>query len=118
MFESNASRRDFLKKTAYVTPLILTMNVSLAQAQAGSAAPVERIDGFDRIEGFSAGGSHAASVGTGADSSPRVERGSSGWSGEYKGLNRGKHKGWYKDGYKWLEEREAHQARVLDRHDD
>jgi len=32
-----SSRRDFLKKTAYVAPLILTMNVSLAAAQVGSA---------------------------------------------------------------------------------
>jgi hypothetical protein len=108
MFESNESRRDFLKKTAYVAPLILTMNVSLAQAQAGSAAPV------DRIEDFSAGGTEGASVGGSS--------GSSGWSGkyesEYDGNNNGKHKGWYKDGYKWLEEREAHLARVLDRRDD
>jgi hypothetical protein len=90
MFESNESRRDFLKKTAYVAPLILTMNVSLAQAQAGSAAPV------DRISDFSAGGS--------------VSSGSSGWSGEYeseydgngkhkhgKHDDNGKHLGWYKD---------------------
>jgi hypothetical protein len=32
-----SSRRDFLKKTAYVAPLVLTMNVSLAAAQVGSA---------------------------------------------------------------------------------
>jgi hypothetical protein len=36
MFETPSSRRDFMKKTAYVAPLILTLNVSLAQAQAGS----------------------------------------------------------------------------------
>jgi hypothetical protein len=46
MFESHDSRRDFLKKTAYVTPLILTMNVSLAEAQAGSGPPVERAQDF------------------------------------------------------------------------
>ena len=113
MFDSNESRRDFLKKTVYVTPFILTMNVSLAAAQAGSAAP------GDRIEEFSAGGTDGASAG---GSSHPVELGSSGWSGkydvEYDGNNNGKHKGWYKDGYKWLEEREAHLARVLDRHDD
>ena len=83
MFESNESRRDFLKKTAYVAPLILTMNVSLAQAQAGSAAPV------DRIQDFSAGGTEGASVGGSS--------GSSGWSGkydvEYDGNNNGKQHG-------------------------
>jgi hypothetical protein len=36
MLTSGSSRRDFLKKTAYVAPLILTLNVSLAQASAGS----------------------------------------------------------------------------------
>ena len=85
MFESNESRRDFLIKTAYVTPLILTMNVSLAQAQVGSAAPV------DRLEDFSGGGADAAPVGSSvaADS-----------SGENEGKehhDNGKHLGWYKD---------------------
>jgi hypothetical protein len=97
MFESNESRRDFLKKTAYVTPFILTMNVSLAAAQAGSAAPV------DQVQDFSAGGTDGDAPG---------------WSAVYDGNNNGKHEGWYKDGYKWLDEREAHQARVLDRHHD
>lgn len=36
---NDSSRRDFLKKTAYVAPLVLTMNVSLAQAQVGSSRP-------------------------------------------------------------------------------
>jgi len=40
------SRRDFLKKTAYVAPLVLTMNVSLAEAQVGSAAPAPRGDTY------------------------------------------------------------------------
>ena len=110
MFESNESRRDFLKKTAYVAPLILTMNVSLAQAQAGSAAPV------DRFEDFSAGGPDGL-----GGSSQLASSGLSGWSGEYdgngnyKGQHKGKHKGWFKPWYKWLDEREAH---LLDRHDD
>jgi hypothetical protein len=99
MFESNESRRDFLKKTAYVAPLILTMNVSLAQAQAGSAAP------GDGIEEFSAGGADGASVG----GSQPLELGSSGWSGDYEGNgDPGKHTGWYKPWYKWLDEREDH----------
>jgi hypothetical protein len=105
MFESNESRRDFLKKTAYVAPLILTMNVSLAQAQAGSGAPI------DRIQDFSAGGPD----GLGGSSRP-VELGSSGWSGDYEGNgNHGKHKGWYKPWYKWLDEREEH---LISRRDD
>jgi hypothetical protein len=113
MFESNESRRDFLKKTAYVTPFILTMNVSLAAAQAGSAAPEERVEDFSASgtgEDFSASGTGGGSVGG-------VELGSSGWSSEYdgNGKHKGKHKGWYKPWYKWLDEREAH---LLDRHDD
>jgi hypothetical protein len=39
MFDQNSSRRDLLKKAAYVAPLILTMNVSLASAQVGSGLP-------------------------------------------------------------------------------
>jgi hypothetical protein len=46
MLQTNDSRRDFLKKTAYVTPLILTMNVSLAEAGAGSGTPVDRVGDF------------------------------------------------------------------------
>jgi hypothetical protein len=37
MSTNATSRRDFLKKTAYVAPLVLTMNVSLAEAQVGSS---------------------------------------------------------------------------------
>ena len=37
MSASDSSRRDFLKKAAYVAPVVLTMNVSLAEAQVGSA---------------------------------------------------------------------------------
>lgn len=51
MFESDDSRRDFLKKTAYVTPLILTMKVSLAEAQAGSSPPVDRVQDLSAAPG-------------------------------------------------------------------
>jgi hypothetical protein len=55
MFETNESRRDFLKKTAYVTPFILTMNVSLAEAQAGSRPPVDAAGDFSLLESPSGG---------------------------------------------------------------
>jgi hypothetical protein len=42
MSTNASSRRDFLKKTAYVAPLVLTMNVSLAEAQVGSARQAPR----------------------------------------------------------------------------
>lgn len=55
MANSGSSRRDFLKKTAYVAPLVLTMNVSLAQAQVGSArtqTTSHDYDGFTRLRFF------------------------------------------------------------------
>lgn len=48
---NESSRRDFLKKTAYVAPLVLTMNVSLAEAQVGSARPAPNGDTIIRASG-------------------------------------------------------------------
>ena len=59
MLDQNSSRRDFLKKTAYVAPLILTMNVSLAAAQVGSGLqdpPVDRLLNFNQQSSESEGG--------------------------------------------------------------
>ncbi len=42
MNDSGSSRRDFMKKAAYTAPLIMTMNVSLAQARSGSGITVDR----------------------------------------------------------------------------
>jgi len=40
MFENDGdSRRDFLKKTAYVVPAVLTLNLALVEARAASNAP-------------------------------------------------------------------------------
>ncbi len=44
MSTNTTSRRDFLKKTAYVAPLVLTMNVSLAEAQVGSSRQDPNVD--------------------------------------------------------------------------
>ena len=62
MFDQNSSRRDLLKKAAYVAPLILTMNVSLASAQVGSGRvdpPVNPVNiSLSSSEQSSGGGEH------------------------------------------------------------
>jgi len=35
----DTSRRDFLKKTAYVVPVVLSLNLALVEARAASNAP-------------------------------------------------------------------------------
>ena len=62
----------------------------------------------DRIEDFSAGGG-AGACAAGSQPLELVSSGWSGWSGDYEGNgDHGKHKGWYKPWYKWLDEREDH----------
>jgi len=38
----DASRRDFLKKTAYVVPVVLSLNLALVEARAASPEPAPR----------------------------------------------------------------------------
>lgn len=52
---SQGSRRDFVKKAAYVAPVVLTLGVRPAYARSGSAGP-ERGDCGDSRRG---GGSHS-----------------------------------------------------------
>ena len=44
-----ANRRDFVKKLTYVTPVILTLKVNLAYAQAGSPCPPGTFRQFDGL---------------------------------------------------------------------
>jgi len=39
MSELEDSRRDFIKKAAYVVPAVLSLNLALAEAKAGSKKP-------------------------------------------------------------------------------
>ena len=38
----NETRRDFIKKAAYVVPAVLSVNVALVEARAGSPPPMEK----------------------------------------------------------------------------
>lgn len=59
MFDQDSSRRDLLKKAAYVAPLILTMNVSLASAQVGSGRVDPPVNiSLSSSEQSSGGGEH------------------------------------------------------------
>jgi hypothetical protein len=60
LFE-NGNRRDFLRKTAYVVPAIMSVNVALASARAGSLDPIQQ-----RAKG--------ASTNRGSRDGERVER--------------------------------------------
>jgi hypothetical protein len=45
MFEEKSDRRDFLKKTAYAVPVILTLKAMPAFAQSGSGASTQGNNG-------------------------------------------------------------------------
>ena len=38
MFTESDSRREFIKKSAYIVPAVLSLNVALVEARAGSPA--------------------------------------------------------------------------------
>ena len=42
MFEENSDRRDFLKKTAYAVPVIMTLKAMPSFAASGSSASAKR----------------------------------------------------------------------------
>jgi len=62
MSEHNKSRRDFIKKTAYIAPVVLTLNAGVAFASNGSHCDNGFGDGSDCTPPGLVDNEHAAHV--------------------------------------------------------